>query len=162
MLFQEFDVSRHQNLCLTERKGRGEKRKREQANIKRASCFAFIFECSNSVDVQPCIVNQPDSSPSLVTPLSLSLSHRDLLTTTYCDPPYWLSYNTLYGANDKYELYMCSLSYVGCSAAGPSLCFAKRGRTQRQEANLLHNDNTNKYFQFRAVDLQRNKFPVQL
>lgn len=56
--------------------------------------------------MQPCIVNQLDSSTSLMTPLSLSLTHKDLLTITYCYPaslfPYWLACNTLYGAHDKY------------------------------------------------------------
>lgn len=56
--------------------------------------------------LQPCIVNLLDSSTSLMTPLSFSLTHKDLLTIPNCDPAslflYWLSYNTLYGADDKY------------------------------------------------------------
>lgn len=87
------------------------------------------------VHLQPCIVNQLDSWTHL-PPLSLSLTQMDLLTVNYCDLACsflcWLFYNALYGANDKYKLYMCSLLLI-CSPAKTSLVSAKQGRTQRQE-----------------------------
>lgn len=47
-----------------------------------------------------------DSFSYLMTLVFLSLTHKDVLTITYCNPasllPYWLYYNTLYDANDKY------------------------------------------------------------
>lgn len=49
--------------------------------------------------------------------LSSSLTHKYRLSFTLWDTAhllsYWLAHSTLYGANDKYELYMRSLSYVG-------------------------------------------------
>ncbi len=110
-------------------KGEGKMRRKERSSwIRRAPCFAYIFEwtrCLCRADalsdnnllscpfawifkqartlmctrLRPCIVNQLDSSASLMTHLSLSLTRKDLLTITCCGPasllPYWLPYNTL-------------------------------------------------------------------